>query len=435
VFGFLEKLDPAEASYWKNTFSKALSGNSLKFEKEFKVDSFHRYSAFSINPIWENKSIIGLSCFAHDITEQKLAQQSLEASEANIKSIFENTHVAYVLLNPAFLIVSLNKFAAVTLGKQLGKPLKVGNNLLDYVHAGRRPAVEAQFHKVLSGENINYQTLHSGEVSTWYDVQLSPVFDTAKNVLGIVVATVDITEKKESEIQWEKITADLIQRNKDLEQFAYIVSHNFRAPVANILGICNVLQYPNQTPEEKSEIEKAISLSALKLDEVIIDLNNILQVKHEVNEKKEEVIFSELVSDIKNSIGSLLAQEEIAILTDFSEIDKLLILKSYLYSIFYNLLSNSIKYRRSDIKSVIEIKSFKNKNAVELVFKDNGRGIDLKRHSEKIFGLYKRFHDLEIEGKGMGLFMVKTQVETLGGKISVTSAINEGAEFKIHFKL
>ncbi|MGZ4100022.1 MAG: sensor histidine kinase, partial [Bacteroidia bacterium] len=102
--------------------------------------------------------------------------------------------------------------------------------------------------------------------------------------------------------------------------------------------------------------------------------------------------------------------------------------KSYVHSIFYNLISNSIKYRKPDKALVITIKSEVNKERIMISFKDNGIGIDLIKHGDKIFGLYSRFH-LNIEGKGMGLFMIKTEAESLGGNITVKSKPGEGAEF------
>jgi signal transduction histidine kinase len=107
--------------------------------------------------------------------------------------------------------------------------------------------------------------------------------------------------------------------------------------------------------------------------------------------------------------------------------------KSYLYSIFYNLIINSIKYRKPGRRPFINIYSREKANKITLVFCDNGSGIDLSRYGDKIFGLYKRFH-YDVEGKGMGLFMVKTQVESLEGNISVRSQIDEGSEFTVEFE-
>ena len=129
----------------------------------------------------------------------------------------------------------------------------------------------------------------------------------------------------------------------------------------------------------------------------------------------------------------MINNDQVQIITDFSEAEELVSIRSYLYSIFLNLVSNSIKYKRPGIKPIIEITSAKIKNKIQLTFKDNGLGIDLKNKEDEIFGLYKRFHD-HVDGKGLGLFMVKTQVESLGGKIMVASEVNKGSEFRIEFE-
>jgi PAS domain S-box-containing protein len=242
----------------------------------------------------------------------------------------------------------------------------------------------------------------------------------------------DITNQKESEILKEKISADILQRNKDLQQFTYIVSHNLRAPVANIKGLTESLMTTNPDENEKEELIFNLAASVSKLNRVILDMNQILQIKNNVSERKELVSFSHLIKNIRISIGDQIKTNDVELITDFSKVDKMMVFKSYLYSIMFNLISNSIKYRREGIKPVIEVASIKEKNKITLVFKDNCLGIDLAKKGEQVFGLYKRFHT-HTEGKGMGLYMVKTQVETLGGKISVSSEVNKGTEFRIEF--
>ncbi len=231
----------------------------------------------------------------------------------------------------------------------------------------------------------------------------------------------------------KKLTNDIIQRNRDLEQFTYIISHNLRAPAANIIGFAEILQDETLSPQEQKEILKGLSKSVSGLDAVIKDINSILQVKREVNEKKELICFSKLVSDIFNSIGNYIDKNQVLIKPDFSEVDEIFSLKVYMHSIFYNLISNSIKYSKPDEQPLIEIKSKKEDGKIILTFKDNGLGIDLKTKGDKVFGLYKRFHS-HVEGKGMGLFMVKTQVEAIGGTISIASELNKGTEFTITFE-
>lgn len=241
-------------------------------------------------------------------------------------------------------------------------------------------------------------------------------------------------EKKKAEAQRTKMTNDLIQRNKDLEQFAYIVSHNLRGSVANILGLFNLWDPEKRNKNEQKYIYEGIRFSVKKLDDVITDLNYILQVKREINEKREKVVFATMIKDIKVGIYTLIKKEQAKIKYSFEDAPSILTIKSYLQSILYNLIVNSIKYRKPDEAPMIEISSRIEKEAVVLHYKDNGIGIDLEKNGDKIFGLYKRFTETQ-EGKSMGLFMVKTQVEALSGEIKVSSAPGHGTEFTITLPL
>jgi len=107
--------------------------------------------------------------------------------------------------------------------------------------------------------------------------------------------------------------------------------------------------------------------------------------------------------------------------------------KAYFESIILNLLTNSIKYRSKDRKLVIEITSTKINNTIVIIFKDNGIGINLKRNKDKIFGLYQRFHNYP-DSKGLGLYLVKSQIESMGGTISIESEVNKGTTFTLTFK-
>jgi signal transduction histidine kinase len=200
------------------------------------------------------------------------------------------------------------------------------------------------------------------------------------------------------------------------------------------MGLTSVLTDVDLDRSMQIDLMGDLTMSAQKLDNVISDLNSILGLKHTENKQKELVRFSTLMQDIQVSMESLIKENEVKIISDFSAIDELFTLKSYLYSIFYNLLSNSIKYRRANAAPVLEVTSAKDHNKVALTFKDNGLGIDLKKRGDEVFGLYKRFHT-HVNGKGMGLFMVKTQVESLGGTISIESEVNKGTTFTVEFEL
>ncbi len=371
-----------------------------------------------------------------DITGRKQAEELLLQSKANLQTIFENTDVAYVLCDAGHNVLSFNTKANELCQEQFGKKIKVGHDAFNYFPKSKIPNVKEAIQKVMNNEMVSYETsydLKDGSVK-WYEVRWAGVANEETENMGFILAFKDITERKISEMERDLMTADIVQRNNDLEKFAYIISHNLRAPVANIIGASNALNDMDLTAEDKERLSRGINISVMKLDEVVNDLNQILQVKGGVDERKEIVRFSELVDNIKISISNLIDKDNIEIKYDFSEINELFVLKPYLYSIFYNLISNSVKYRRQHVHSIIDINSRLLENKIELTFTDNGMGIDLNKNGDQIFGLYKRFHS-NIEGKGMGLFMVKTQVETLGGKISVNSEEHKGTEFKIEFEI
>jgi len=371
-----------------------------------------------------------------DITERRLADESLQKSEANLRTIFDNAETSYILLDSDHRIVSFNHQATEGFKRLMNKPLIEGAKFIDYEPEEGKERATLSYTKVLSGEHIHYEDNYTGpDGLIWYSLRLSPVSDNKKKIIGVLMAISDITNRKLSELEREKITTDLVQRNKDLEQFAYIVSHNLRAPLANIMGFSEAMNSLDELDaESKKQVLYGLSHSVHRLDNVILDLNQILQVKRQISEMRETVSFSAIAEDIKNDIHRLIQNENVTIKTDFSALDEIFSLKTYIQSIFYNLMSNSIKYRKPDEAPVIEITSAKKDKKIILTFKDNGLGIDLAKRGDQVFMLYKRFHT-QVEGRGMGLFMVRTQVETLGGKISISSEVNKGTTFTIEFNI
>ena len=282
---------------------------------------------------------------------------------------------------------------------------------------------DTQF-RILANDGEIYHTRASGIVE----------HDAAGNPFRMIGINWDITPRITANTERELILEDMVQRHSALEQFTYIISHNLRGPIANIMGATGLLTYADIEVADRQVLTKAIKDSVGKLDTIVSDLNRILGVRGDSYNNYEEVHFAALVEDIKKSIIDVITRNNIVIRYDFAALTGMVTLKPYLYSIFYNLITNSIKYRQKDVPCMVNITSRKINNHLEVTFTDNGTGINIDKYGEHIFGLYKRFHT-DIDGKGMGLFMVKTQVEKLGGKITVTSVEMEKTEFKITFDL
>jgi signal transduction histidine kinase len=220
----------------------------------------------------------------------------------------------------------------------------------------------------------------------------------------------------------------LIRRNLELEQFVYIVSHNIRAPISTMLGLSGILE------SSINEKDKAFALSGLRksienLDVVIKDLNEVLLVKNS-SENKSTVRFKEVLLTVEETLKGDIEKKEAKIVSDFKEADSIVSIRSFIYNIFYNLISNGIKYSKEGVSPRIDIWTEKEDDKIIIYISDNGKGIDMDKHGKQIFGLYKKFN-LDVEGKGLGLFLVKTQVETMNGAISIESEIDKGTKFKI----
>lgn len=451
LYGITDKTNSNNLENWTNglhpeDMEKAVEEVSTVLKEEKSLDSLFRIvhpngkivqikaDGLIIKDVHGNPlRMIGIN---RDITQQKQAEDALRDNELKYRTLFETSDDAILLFSQNHCEdcnAGALKVFGCTREQIIGVHSKRFSPSLQPDGKSSEQEMTRKSKLVFEGEPQFFEwefcQVHGSKFAA--EVFLNRLDLDGKPYMQAIVR--DISEQKSMEFERNKIMKELIQRNRDLEQFSYIVSHNLRAPVANIMGISDFLLKPELNPAKKEQLNSGLSKSVNALDDVIKDLNQILQSRREISEQNTKVKFSELLNAIKLSIANLIKKEQVDFVVDFSEIDEMMTLKSYLYSVFYNLVSNSIKYKQPSIDPVIEVRSRLTEYGIEIIFRDNGLGIDLENNSEQVFGLYKRFHS-HTEGKGMGLYMVKTQVETLGGKISVQSEVNKGTEFKIEFE-
>jgi signal transduction histidine kinase len=260
-----------------------------------------------------------------------------------------------------------------------------------------------------------------------------PVYNSDGELSHWVSIQRDITEEKKQEVEKEQLIRELTQNNKDLQQFSYITSHNLRAPLSNLTGLLNLMDdIPIEDPELK-EILDGFNKSTHLLNDTINDLVKVIIIKDNPSIDKEDLMLKDIFEDVFSQLDFLIGLHKPIIKFDFEQVSFLNTNKSYLESILLNLLTNAIKYKSETRKLKINITAEQLDDDVVLIFKDNGIGIDLERNKDKIFGLYQRFHDYP-DSKGLGLYLVKSQVETMGGTISIESKVNIGTTFTLTFK-
>ncbi|WPR71009.1 PAS domain-containing protein [Flavobacterium sp. NG2] len=278
-------------------------------------------------------------------------------------------------------------------------------------------------------EMISYKK--NGE-EFWLHFSMIPIHNSDKEISHWISIQRDITEEKRQEKEKEQLIRELTKNNKDLKQFSYITSHNLRAPISNLIGLLSLIEDITIEDIELKEILHGFNKSTHQLSETINDLTNVMIIKDKTATEKETVFLNDVFEHVFNQLSSQIEKYRPILKIDFSKVPALNINKPYIESILLNLLSNALKYKSDKRPLKVNIAAEQVDNIITLTFKDNGIGIDLARNKDKVFGLYQRFHD-HPDSKGLGLYLVKSQVEALGGTISVDSEVDKGTTFTLTF--
>lgn len=279
-------------------------------------------------------------------------------------------------------------------------------------------------------ETISYK---KNQEEYWVRFSMTPIYNAENELSHWVSIQRDVTQDKKQEKEKEQLIRELTQNNKDLKQFSYITSHNLRAPLSNLTGLLNLIEDIPVSDPELEEILHGFNKSTQLLNDTINDLTKVMNIKDSPSIQKETVILKEVFENIFNQLSFQIKTAQPIIQLDFDNTQTLEINKSYIESILLNLLTNSIKYKSDNKTLHISISTQEKENQTTITFKDNGIGIDLERNRDKVFGLYQRFHNYP-DSKGLGLYLVKSQVEAMGGTIEIESEVNKGTTFTITFK-
>ncbi len=243
---------------------------------------------------------------------------------------------------------------------------------------------------------------------------------------------IDISDIKKKQTHLEKLSKELKKSNVELEKFAYITSHNLRAPVVNLESLMNFYNYDAVDIANNNDIVSKMEISVKRLKETLDDLIEIVSKKSEKLTLENVNIKNELFNLI-HKLDSLKKESNIQITTDVPEELNIICSKKVFHTIFDNLITNSVRFKKPDIPLKLTCRSFDTEEYVVVEIEDNGVGIDMERNAEKIFGLYQKFQP-DAEGRGIGLFIVKSQVESVDGKIEISSKLQEGTTFRIYFR-
>jgi light-regulated signal transduction histidine kinase (bacteriophytochrome) len=204
-----------------------------------------------------------------------------------------------------------------------------------------------------------------------------------------------------------------------------------KAPLTNLQKLTQLISESDGIKQDCKGLFDKVITSIKKMTHTVYTLNDVIAIQESHLPNDEHLCFKEVLNNVKVSLATQIKEANVKFLTDFTKAPDIYYPELYLQSILQNLLSNSIKYRRPNKDSIIEINTLEKEEGHYLIIKDNGLGMDLAGSSDSIFRLFKRMHT-HVQGSGVGLYIVNSLVESHGGNIEVTSAINKGTTFKIY---
>ncbi len=414
----------------------AVSHQTVDLERHVRIEGREDFWVETrIAPVYDKEhQLIGVSAKLIDISARKKNELMLKDREAKLKAIFDSSRHVQYLLDETGRLIWFNKAANESFVAMGYGSLKAGDRFGDFLPPEQQDYYDELIRGCLSG------TTHHEEVKTvrqdkpaWFEIIFRPCYDANDQLIGVFHVSWDITDRKESEAELIKNNQLLFQQNRQLNEYSHIVSHNLRGPVASLLGLTTLLQMSKFEGAELDKMIESVKKAAVQLDKIIGDLNEILSVTQEVEQVSSNVKLEDIVTDIKNLLKDSIQAASASIETDFTAISEIVTVKPFTYSIFMNLISNSLKYRKQYQSPVVKISTELVDEFVMIKFEDNCLGIDMEKNREKLFVLYKRFHP-NTDGKGLGLHLVKSHVDMLGGKIEVESEVNVGTTFRIYLK-
>lgn len=369
---------------------------------------------------------------ARDITERMRAQTALRESEQRFRTL-QQASFGGIGMHDHGLILDCNQGLSDITGYRYEE--LVGMDGLKLIAPEWRDFV---MEKIKTGYDKTYDVVGLRKDGSRYFLEIRGKNIPYEGREIRVTEFRDITDRKRAEeqivqqnTQLRSLMEDLRRKNSQLEEFTQIVSHNLRSPVGNILTLIDF--YENTCiPEEREEYFNLIKESSQAIFSMLNDLNEVLKIKQEKNIEQQELHFEQVFAKVKTLIHARADELEAEIGCDFS-VPSITYPRIYLESILLNLLSNALRYHAPERKPVIRLRTFRDQAGnVVLEVADNGLGINLDKYGHQIFKLRKTFHR-HADSKGVGLFMIKNQIEAMGGEITVKSRENVGSTFFVNF--
>ncbi|PKA99353.1 PAS domain S-box-containing protein [Flavobacteriaceae bacterium MAR_2009_75] len=385
-------------------------------------------------PVYDDGKLIAIRGTFQDINDKVLTETKTKANEKLLHTLIDNLPLNIYIKDTESRKILVNKAESDYLGFNDPSELlgKSNSDLYDQDIAEQLNREDQTIMDTLV-PIINKESSirdKNGKTTTFL-VSKIPLLDENGRANGLVGISHDISELKQKEEKLRNLVDVASLQNKKLVNFAHIVSHNLRSHTANFSMLLEFL-IDEKSEDEKKNIIRMLTNASNNLMETLENLNEVVAINTNAGLEKKPTNLNKKIETVQQNLTAFLKSHNATIINEVEENVMVKVVPAYIESILMNFMTNAVKYKDPNRKPTVELSSGYQNGMTILSIKDNGMGIDLKKYGDKLFGMYKTFHQHK-DSRGIGLYITKNQIEAMKGRVVVYSEVGKGTTFKIYF--
>jgi PAS domain S-box-containing protein len=433
----IDYIEKHRRPYFRQAMTQVLKGESIEYDIDYNMhNGGKRWFHATLTPVMEDDIVTGICITRNDITERKSAEKKISDAVERYNLVAKATHDSIydwnILTNEVHRSGDGMKMLFGYDQEHAGVDFWRARIHPDDLHPFLTRLKEAFKNPEITTSTMEYRFRKSDGTYAYVFDKGFIIRNEKGTAIRMIGASQDLSDIKASEQQLKDLLNMTSEQNRRLQNFAHIVSHNIRSHSSNIIGLVDLLSEQEDTKNlTENDLFNMLKTSTSKLSETIENLNDIITLQNQLNRDTNNINLRVELEKTCDAINVLISQSGARIVNNIPEDIFVHVIPSYLESILLNLMSNAIKYRSPDRKLIIRLSCKKIKDYYVLTVRDNGIGIDMEKNRDKIFGMYKTFHNNK-DARGFGLFITKNQIEAMNGKIEVESTFGKGTTFKLY---